>query len=342
MRIAVDVMGGDHGPDVVIHGVQQALASDPEIQRIHLVGDQGQIESGLEKCGLNLDRIEIHHTDQVLTMDDKPVVGLRKKKRASVLLAVDLVKQGEVQALVSPGNTGGVVAASTIRLRRLPGVDRACIATVMPRPKGHFVLLDVGATVDCKPAHLLHFALMGKVFAEAVLQCSNPRIGLLNVGTEDVKGNELTIESFKLCQKIKNLNFVGNVEGHDLFEDCVDVVVCDGFVGNIVLKSCENLANGIFGWLKDELMRNPIRKAGALLARGAFRTIRERTDSENYGGAPLLGLNGNVMIMHGSCREKSVRNAMRVTKQTLNYGINSRISEEVSTANQILGLCKST
>jgi glycerol-3-phosphate acyltransferase PlsX len=333
MRIAVDVMGGDHGCGVVVEGVRLALAKDRKIATLYLVGDQPTIESCLREKGLKDDRVRIVHASEVLTMEDKPIDGLRRKKDCSIARVVELVKTGQAEALISPGNTGGVVAASTIKLRPLPGVERPGIAAIIPAPENSFVLLDAGASVESKPIHLAQYAIMGSIYSREILGYQSPRVGLLNVGTEDVKGNELTHEAFKLCKQIPGINFIGNVEGHDLFENGVDVVICDGFVGNIVLKTCESLAMGIFGWLKREFTMNPKRMLGALLVRGALRTIKRRVAPDAHGGAPLLGLNGNVMITHGSAREHAIMNAVRVTSETLVHHVNDTICRDIAAAN---------
>lgn len=336
MRVVVDVMGGDHGCGVVVKGAVDALAANSKIARLYLVGDQQAIQSALADCSNRDTRIEVVHATEVLSMQDKPVVALRKKKDCSILRAVELLKEGQAEVLISPGNTGGVVAASTIRLRSLPGVDRPAIATVMPAPERDFVLLDAGANIECRPLHLVQYAIMGSVYAREVLHYSKPRVGLLSVGTEEVKGNDLTLEAFKLCKQV-DLNFIGNVEGYDLFSNRVDVVVCDGFVGNIVLKTCENLAMEIFAWLKRELTKNALRSFGAWLAKDAFRTIKQRVDSDAYGGAPLLGLNGNIMIAHGSARERAIANAIRITTDALQNHLNQTIVREIEAANAVLG-----
>jgi len=332
MRIAVDVMGGDHGCGVVVEGVRQALAKDRTITTLFLVGDQKLIETSIRETGLKDDRIQIVHASEVLTMQDKPIDGLRKKKDCSINRSVELVKTGQAEALISPGNTGGVVAAATIKLRPLAGVERPGIAAIIPAPENSFVLLDAGANVECRPMHLAQYAIMGSIYSREILGYKNPRVGLLSVGTEEVKGNDLTLEAFKLCKQIEGINFIGNVEGHDLFENGVDVVICDGFVGNIVLKTCESLAMGIFGWLKREFTMNPKRMLGALLVRGALRTIKRRVDPDGHGGAPLLGLNGNVMITHGSAREHAIMNAVRVTSETLVNHVNDTICREIAAA----------
>lgn len=270
-------------------------------------------------------------------MEDKPVEGLRKKKDCSLLKAVELVKNGEADAVISLGNTGGLVAASTIRLRPLKGIDRPAIATIIPTQENEFVLLDSGANPECKPIHLVHFALMGSIYSRIVLGCNNPRVGILSNGTEENKGNELTQETLRLCRQL-SLNFIGYVEGHDLFHNKVDVVVCDGFVGNIVLKTLESFAKGLMGWLKTELTSNPKRKLGAMLARNGLRTIARKMDPDARGGAPLLGLNGHVMKAHGSARERAIMNAIRVTTETVENRLNEVIEKEVALANERLAL----
>ena len=341
MRIAVDVMGGDHGCGVVIEGVRRALQADKRITALYLVGNQAEIQKAVTSTRLRDDRVHVVHASEVLTMEDKPIAGLRQKKDCSVVRAVDLVKDGKAEALISPGNTGAVVAAATIKLRPLTGVDRPGIAAVIPAPENEFVLLDAGANVECRPTHLVHYAVMGSIYSREILGHPRPRVGLLNVGTEDVKGNELTREAFRLCRQV-DVNFIGNVEGHDLFTNRVDVVVCDGFVGNVVLKTCESLAAEIFAWIKRELTLNPKRQLGALLAKNAFRSIKRRLDPDTYGGAPLLGLNGNVMITHGSARERAIMNAIRVTAEAIQHQINQIMCREIDRTNEQLAITKST
>ncbi|EEF62849.1 phosphate acyltransferase PlsX [Pedosphaera parvula] len=340
MRIAVDVMGGDHGCGVVIEGVKRALEADSKISALYLVGKQEDIHAAMQVSGLVDKRVHIVHSTEVMTMEDKPTVALRKKKDSSIAKAVDLVAEGKADAVISLGNTGGILTFATFKLRPLPGVERAGIATVIPAPDNEFVLLDSGANIECKPLHLAQYAVMGSVYSREILRYKNPRVGLLCNGTEEGKGNELTKEAYRLCKQL-DLNFVGNVEGHDLFANKVDVVVCDGFVGNIVLKTCESLAVGIFAMLKRELVRNPKRQLGAYLAQNAFRVIKRRMDPEIYGGAPLLGLNGIVMKAHGSAKEKSIMNAIRITTETVQNRINKTIVEEIQRANERLAATKS-
>jgi glycerol-3-phosphate acyltransferase PlsX len=335
MRIAVDVMGGDHGCGVIIAGVKRALEEQKDITTIYLVGNRADIHAALPERGFRDHRVKVVHATEVVEMEDKPAIALRKKKDSSIARAADLVSEGKADALISVGNTGGIFAAGTFKVGRIPGVERGCIATVMPRHDSEFVLLDAGANVECKPLHLAQFAVMGSIYSREVLKYKNPRVGILSNGTEDSKGNELTLEAFKLCKKLK-LNFIGNVEGHDLFKNHVDVVVCDGFIGNIVLKTCESLAVGMFSMLKHELMHTTQRKLGAYLAKDAFYSIRRRMDPDVHGGAPMLGFNGLVFKAHASARDKAVASAIRVTLNAVKNQINQTIAREIAEANQIL------
>jgi len=341
MRIVVDVMGGDHGCGVIVEGVKRALSANPKITELYLVGNQAEIKAALDHSQLEDARVKTIHASEVLTMEDKPVEGLRKKKDCSIARAIELVKHGQAEAVISPGNTGGIFAAATFKLGRLPGVDRGGIATVIPGMDNEFVLLDSGANIECKPLHLLQFAIMGNIYSREILGYKKPRVGVLSIGTEDSKGNELTLETFQLCKRA-DINFIGNVEGHDLFKNRVDVVVCDGFVGNIVLKTCESLATGIFTMLKRELTRNSKRKLGAFLAKNAFRTIKHRMDPDTYGGAPLLGFNGIVLKAHGSARERAIMNAVRIACETVRHNVTGLISQEIVRADELLARVKTT
>jgi glycerol-3-phosphate acyltransferase PlsX len=339
MRIVVDVMGSDHGPETIIDGARLALQSNTSITQLFLVGRQEEIQAAIQKTGFRDPRVTVVPATEVLTMEDKPVEGLRRKKDCSILRGIDMVKEGLADALISPGNTGGIVAASTIRLRPLPGVDRPGIATVIPGPTNEFVLLDSGASVECKPLHLLHFAIMGSIYSREILGYKNPRVGVLSNGTEANKGTELTVEACKLC-KMADLNFIGNVEGHDLFHNRVDVVVCDGFVGNIVLKTLESFAKGLAGWVRDEISKNAKRKLGALLIKNALRTIKRRIDPDTRGGAPLLGLNGTIFKAHGSASALAITNAIGECTKALQHRLNEMIQSEIAKANAQIAVPK--
>ena len=336
MRIAVDCMGGDHGSEVVVRGVKMALDAYPAIQRLYLVGLEDEIRGWMSKVGLADPRVEVVHASQVLTMEDKPTDGLRKKKDCSMLRAVDLLKEDQAQALVSSGNTGGLVAISTVRLRPLEGVDRPALAAIMPTAKGAGILIDAGANPECKPMNLAQFAIMGEIYSHAIFGIQKPSVGVLSNGSEESKGTELTREAVKLCEKL-DLNFVGYSEGSDFFSGKVDVVVCDGFCGNLVLKCCENLAKTIKSLLDREMRATPVRKMGYLLAKGAFDELKRQMDPDLYGGAPLLGLNGNVIKAHGSAKERAIMHAVRVATETIKQQVNQHIMEQVTKSQALFG-----
>jgi glycerol-3-phosphate acyltransferase PlsX len=328
MKIALDAMGGDFGPANLVPGAIMALREYPQISKLFMVGDTAKIESELQKHGFQDSRMEIVHATQVVDMSDRAVEAVRRKKDSSISRAVDLVKFDMADAVVSAGHTGAAVAASAIKLRTLPGIDRPGIAAVLPTETNVFVLIDAGANIDARPEHLLQYAIMGTVYSRHVLGYKNPTVGLISLGEEDVKGNEMTKEVFKLLKK-SSLNFVGNIEGRHLFEDPVEVVVCDGFVGNVILKTCESISVAIFTWLKHELTRTLLRKLGAFLARESFRTIRDKTNYEEYGGSPLLGVNGICIIAHGSSTPLAIKNALRVAAESIEHQVNPHIVEEI-------------
>ncbi|CAN5306234.1 phosphate acyltransferase PlsX [soil metagenome] len=334
MKIALDAMGGDFGPPNLVAGAVMALREIPRIDKLYLVGDPPQIEAELKKQGCSDGRVEIVHSTQVVEMSDKPVESVRRKKDSSISRAVDLVKNGSADAVVSAGHTGAAVAATTIKLRTLPGVERPGIASVIPTETNLFVLIDAGANVDAKPMHLLQYGIMGSVYSRHVLGFENPSIGLMSIGQEDVKGTDFTKEVFKMLKQ-SSLNFRGNVEGHDLFAHPVEVVVCDGFVGNVILKTCESVGDAIFKWLKHELMKNAKRMAGAYLAQNAFRAIKKKVNYEEYGGSPLLGVNGICIIAHGSSTPLAIKNALRVAAESIEHEVNPHIVEEVRRYNEI-------
>jgi len=328
MKIALDAMGGDFGPPNIVGGAVMALKEYPYIEKLFLVGDTPRIETELKQHGCNDRRIEIVHATQVVEMSDGAVDAVRRKKDSSVSRAVDLVKKGDASAIVSAGHTGAAVAATTIKLRTLPGVDRPGIAAVMPSETNIFVLIDAGANSDPRPDHLVQYAIMGSVYSRHVLGYEKPAVGLMSIGNEDMKGSDLTKEVFKMLKR-SGLNFRGNIEGHDLFADPVEVVVCDGFVGNVILKTCESIGDAIFKWLKHELMRSKTRMAGAYLARNAFLTIRKKVNYEEYGGMPLLGVNGICIIAHGASTPLAIKNALRVAAESIEHQVNPHIVEEV-------------
>ena len=328
MKIALDAMGGDFGPPNLVGGAVLALREYRRIGKLFLVGDSKQIEAELKKQRCHDSRVEIVHASQVVAMNDRAVESVRRKKDSSVSRAVDLVKHGQADAIVSAGHTGAAVAASKIKLRTLPGIDRPGIAAILPTETNVFVLIDAGANIDARPEHLFQYAIMGSVYSRHVLGYAKPSVGLISLGEEDVKGNELTKEVFKML-RVSSLNFRGNIEGRHLFENPVEVVVTDGFVGNVILKTSESIAVAIFTWLKHELKRNPKRAVGAALAKDAFRTIHRKTNYEEYGGSPLLGVNGICIIAHGASTPLAIKNALRVAVESVEHQVNPHIIEEV-------------
>ncbi len=333
MRIAIDAMGGDYAPAKVVDGAVQAAAELDAIERLILVGDETAVHEELKRHASVSPKIVVHHTTEVVGMDEAPAQAIRRKKDSSIGRAVDLVKDGAADAVVSAGNTGAVVVAASLKLRTLKGVERPAIATVMPTQKRPLVLIDAGATTDCDPDMLRQFAVMGAVYAREIIGRANPVVGLLSIGGEAAKGNEITRETHRLL-KISGLNFKGNIEGHDLFRGEIDVAVCDGFVGNIVLKTSESVAHAIGYWLKEEFSRGMLRKAGGLLAGKAFRALKRRLDPEMYGGALLLGVNGVCIITHGASSERAIFHAARVATESVGQRMNHLIIDEIHAIEQ--------
>lgn len=285
MKIALDAMGGDHAPERPVAAALEALTHYPQIEKLLLFGQENRIREELQKLGHS--QPPLVSKSATVKMSSKWGIPRRipsSQRDNSILRSIEAVRDGLADAAVSAGHTGAMVAAATIRLRTLPGINRPGIATIMPTETNLFILLDAGANLDARPEHLLDYALMGSIYSEEILGYKKPKVGLLSIGSEDVKGNTLTKEGFKLLSSAP-INFVGNIEGRDLFERPVEVVVCDGFVGNVVLKTSESIASAIFSWLKHEIQKTPIRMAGAWLARAAFKAIKKKTSYEEYGGS---------------------------------------------------------
>jgi glycerol-3-phosphate acyltransferase PlsX len=332
MKVALDAMGGDHAPAVNVGGAIDALRYYPKLEHLYLVGDRQALESECARQGLHLGdpRVSIVHAPETIGMAEPGAKTVRRKKQSSINVAMEMVKDGQAQAFVSAGNTGAAVAAATLKLRTLPGVDRAGIATAIPNEHGLCHILDAGANPEAKPEHLVAYAIMGTAFSRNVLGVRNPKVGLMSNGEEDEKGTAFTKETFRLLKQTPGIHFIGNVEGRDLFEKELDVVLCDGFVGNIVLKSVEATAKAVSKWLKAEIKGNPLRLCGAVLANGAFKALKEKSSYETYGGSPLLGVNGVVIIAHGSSTALAVRNAIRVAMETVENRVNPRIEEALA------------
>lgn len=332
MKVALDAMGGDKAPQINITGAISALRSYPNLSHLFLVGDEAILEKEAAAHGLDLKdpRVSIVHAQEVIGMAEAGAKSVRRKKLSSISIGMNLVKDGIADAFVSAGNTGAVVAAATLKLRCLKGIDRAGIASPLPNEHGICNILDAGANPESKPVHLIAYAVMGTAYAKYVLGVKEPRVGLMSNGEEDEKGTTFTKETFKLLKATPGIHFVGNVEGHDLFETKLDIVLCDGFIGNIVLKSVEATAKAVSKWLKAEIKETPLRMAGALLAQGAFKALKEKSSYESYGGSPLLGVNGVVIIAHGSSTGLAVQNAIRVALETIEHKINPRIEEAMA------------
>ena len=324
MRIAVDAMGGDYAPREIVAGTIEAARRFDRITKLYLVGDEDAIRREYEAFKDIPEKIEIRHASEVVGMEEAPAVAIRRKKDSSIGRAVDLVKSGEAEAVFSAGNTGAAVAATTLKLRTLEGVERPAIALAMPSPTKPFVLVDAGANTDCSPKMLQQFAIMGSVYCSVLLGVEKPVVGLLSIGGEDTKGNETTKEAFAIL-KASRIRFQGNVEGHDLFAGKVDVVVCDGFVGNVVLKTSESVAHFVGHLLKQELTRNLVRKAGAMLIKPGLDSLKRQTDASQYGGAPLLGANGMCVIGHGASNARAVFNGIRVSAEAVRRGVKALV-----------------
>lgn len=311
MRIAVDAMGGDYAPGEIIKGALRAAVAYPDIKLI-LVGPQDKIMENIPENKLQ-PNMEIYQASEVIGMDEHPAAAIKKKKDASIVVATRLVKEGYADALVSAGSTGAQMAAALLGLGRIRGISRPAICTVLPTLQEGKLLLDVGANPDAKPENLLQYGVMGSVYAEMILGIKTPRVALLNIGNEEGKGNELVQQAYELF-KNSSLNFIGNIEGRDIPYGAADVIVCDAFVGNIVLKTIEGMASSLFQLIKEKITSNSVRKVGALLIKPGLKEIAHTLDYSEYGGAPLLGVNGTSIICHGSSKEKAIYNAIRVAK----------------------------
>lgn len=330
MRLAIDAMGNDRGCAPIIAGVRRFLEELDSENEIILVGREDDLKAELVKNNLaTCERISIRNATQVMEMGDK-IEALREKRDSSILRLVELHRSGEADAIVALGNTAAVVAAARLGLRHIKGVHRSGIAVPMPHESGFTVVIDMGANVIPKPQHLYAYGIMASDYAELVLGITRPRVGLLNVGEEVGKGNELLQEAYELLSK-SPVNFIGNVEGGDIFDGTCDVVVCDGFVGNAVLKSAEQMASAMMSIIRNELMKTVISRFGALLCRGAFRRIKKRLSYEQTGGAPLLGVDGVCIVGHGRSNDVAVMNALRVARESVSSKLNDHIRKTLET-----------
>lgn len=330
IRIAVDGMGGDYAPGVVVDGAVQA-ANDFSNLEIVLVGQTDALKRELNRHKVLGGKIVIEHADEIISMGDSPVAAIRKKKSSSLGVCVQLLKEKKVDAVMTAGNTGAAVAASTLNLGLLPGIKRAGIAISTPTLHGISIAMDVGANLNPSAEELFQYAQMASIYARYIHQKKRPAIGLLNIGEEESKGTEVLKEAHKLLRD-SSLNFVGNIEGRDFFTGRVDCIICDGFVGNVVLKMFESILESAMAMVSREIKKNPISLLGAWLCKPALTAIRNETNYEEAGGAPLLGVDGNVIISHGISSAKAIRNAIRVAGEMVSNDLNNRIVEEISSA----------
>lgn len=327
-------MGGDFGPSIVVPGALRAARE--EGFSVLLVGNEEAVRQELKQHNTSGISLDVVHAADVVSMEDKPSDILRRKKEASIQIACRLVAEGRAHGVVSPGHSGASVACGMFILGRIPGVERPALATVMPTEKAPAIIVDVGANVDCRPHHLFQFGLMADAYAKDLLERSNPKIGILSIGEEEGKGNSQVKEAYDIFKLAQNLNFVGNVEGRDLFTGEVDIVVCDGFVGNVVLKLSEGLSTSLTRILKRELLTSTLAaKVGTFLAKGAFRRFARFVDYAEYGGAPLLGLRGIVIVCHGKSNIKAITNATKMAARFVKKRTNERLIANITTNEEL-------
>jgi len=326
-RIAVDAMGGDFAPSLIVEGAVQA-AQSLNVQII-LVGHPPVLQKELERLGAKHVPLHIEASDSVVEMHESPAQACRAKPNSSIMLSAKLVAEGRADAMVSAGNSGATMAAALWHLKRLPGVSRPAITTLMPTVHGFCVITDAGANVDCKPKHLLQFAIMGSQFMKCVFNRPAPKVGIVSIGEEPSKGNELTLAASELLRQYVP-NFVGNVEGRDIPRGMTDVVVCDGFVGNVILKFAEGMAESLVGLIKSEINAHPLAKIGGLLMKSSLRAVKKKTDYAEIGGAPLLGVNGVCIICHGKSNPKAIFNAIRMASESVQNGTNEQIRQDLA------------
>jgi len=330
VKIALDAMGGDFAPSVTVTGAKLALDRFPSITRLYLVGDEEVVRREVDAQLFADARVEIVHAPEVVDMGESGLKSVKQKKKSSINVMADMVKAGDAQAMVSAGNTAAMVASSRVKLRCLEGVEMPGIASPLPNEHGPNNILDAGANVHAKPLHLLHYAVMGSVYARYVQKIRDPLVGLMSVGEEDEKGTDFTREVFALLKDAKGIHFIGNVEGHDLFATPLHVTVCDGFTGNVVLKSCEATAKMVSKYLKSAMKANPVTAIGGLVAKPAFDSVKRRTSYDQVGGSPLLGVRGVSIIGHGSSNEIAIMNAIRVAVESVQHEVNPQIEEAIA------------
>jgi glycerol-3-phosphate acyltransferase PlsX len=323
VRIAVDAMGGDYAPLVVVKGAELAVKESKDVE-VLLVGREKDIKKYLREN----EKITIIPAQEVIGMDEPPALSVRKKPDSSINRGIKLLKDNQAEVFLSAGNTGAVVASATLFLRTIPGVERPGIAIIFPTVRGFCLLIDAGANIEPKPEHLLDYGIMGSAYAELILGKENPTVGLLNIGEEETKGTEFVKETLRLL-KDSGLNFIGNIEGRDIFLGRCDVILCDGFVGNVALKVSESVAIATAHILKKHIKKGFLTRLGGILLKPSLRRLKKELDYTEYGGAPLLGINGNVIICHGSSSAKAIKNAIKVAKEVVDRGVNEKIKQRL-------------
>ncbi|MBD3162266.1 MAG: phosphate acyltransferase PlsX [Candidatus Eisenbacteria bacterium] len=330
MRVALDAMGGDSAPMVEVQGAIQAARELNGTLRIVLVGDEERIYRHLDRAEAEELGISVEHAAEYVSSSESAAFSFRRKQGSSIVVATQLLRRGKAEAVVSSGNTGAVVTSALLTLGRIPGIQRPAIAVIVPTRTGHTILLDAGANSDSKANHLYQYAVMGGVYAHEIFQVPEPRVGLLNIGEEDSKGSEVAVQAYKLLSEARpHLNFIGNVEGRDILKGTADIVVCDGFTGNVILKFAESVVGMFMQTVRREMETNLKFRVGALLLKPVFRRLKSKLNYEEYGGAPLLGVNGVCVISHGSSSPLAIKNAIRVAAESSRKKVNNQIKEEL-------------
>lgn len=327
MRIAIDAMGGDHAPHEIVKGTVEALGDVSAT--LVLVGDEAQIQAELSKYTYDKDRIEIHATTEVVDNCDKPVSAIRTKPDSSMVVGLKKVRHKEFDGFISAGNTGALLAGGAMKVGRIKGIERPALGTALPTMQGFTVLLDSGANAECKARNLKEFAIMGSLYSKLILGVENPKVSLVNVGEEESKGTPVIQEAYQLLKEEKSLNFAGNIEGRDIFAGVTDVIVCDGFTGNVILKLLEGMAKGFGDLLKDIFTASPKNMLAAVMVKKDLDGIKKKMDYKEYGGAPLLGVNGNVVKAHGSSDARAIKNAIRYASKFAEADLVNQISEAI-------------
>ena len=328
IKIVIDAMGGDHAPEVVINGVLSAL-SEYDNFKIILVGNLNKLKPFIDKYNLSYhSNITLEHAEHIINMDDQSLLAIREKKNSSITVSTNLIKQNRADALITIGNTGAMVISSIVKLRMLKGIDRPAIAVSLPSSKGNVILIDAGASINCSPLNLIQFAIMGEVYYKSLFKVNSPKIGLLNVGDEDIKGHIKVKDCFKELSKLP-INFIGNIEGDDVFDHKADVIVCDGFVGNILLKTIEGVSNFAMNLVKEAFSKNIFRKIIGIFTKKIFQKFDLISDIERYGGAPLLGVNGICIKGHGKSSIRAVKHTIKTALKLKNKNINQLIIDRL-------------